>query len=172
MRIRKKIMLLAMLPSLVLAGVFVLNEYRVEARAEAEVDAVYTEKVTIKKQSGGKHVFTLEIADTPIDIQIGLMHRTSMPRDHGMLFLFPDPRETRFWMKNTKIPLDMLFVDADGKIINIHRRATPDSLQGVPSGGKVLGVIEINGGRADEVGIKIGDYVDHDAFGKPDASGQ
>jgi len=127
------------------------------------------DKTVVMKQSGGHHTFKLEIASRPIDVEIGLMHRKYMPKDHGMLFqLGKDPRVISFWMKNTLIPLDMLFVGPDGTIVNIHHNATPKSLTSVPSQLPVTAVIELNGGRADETGIKIGDRVLHAYFGTAD----
>jgi len=123
------------------------------------------ETVVIEMQGGKTHKFDLEIAGTPMDIEIGLMHRKYMSKDRGMLFQMGTPmRELRFWMKNTLIPLDMLFVDMEGKIVNIHHKAVPQSLTPIPSKFPVKGVIELNGGRAEEVGIRIGDYVRHAYF--------
>jgi len=127
------------------------------------------EKAVVMKQDGGQHAFKLEIAAKPIDIEIGLMHRKYMPKNHGMMFqLGKTPRHISFWMKNTLIPLDMLFVAADGSIANIHHNAVPQSLTGIPSQMPVTAVIEINGGRAAETGIKIGDRVLHPYFGTAD----
>lgn len=124
------------------------------------------EKAVVMKQDGSRHVFKLEIAAKPIDIEIGLMHRKYMPKDHGMMFqMGREPRVISFWMKNTLIPLDMLFVGADGTIANIHHNATPLSLTGIPSQLPITAVIELNGGRANETGIKIGDRVLHPYFG-------
>lgn len=124
------------------------------------------DKTVIVKQNGKKHTFNLEIASKPIDVEIGLMYRKKMPKDHGMMFqLGKEPRLVSFWMKNTLIPLDMLFVAADGTIANIHRNAQPESLTSVPSQAPVTAVIELNGGRADAVGLSIGDRVLHPYFG-------
>ncbi len=128
------------------------------------------ETAVIEMQDGKTHKFDLEIAAKPMDIEIGLMHRKYMSKDRGMLFQMGTPmREIRFWMKNTLISLDMLFVDTDGKIVNIHHKAIPESLTSIPSKFPVKAVIELNGGRAEEVGIRIGDYVRHSYF-KTDAS--
>lgn len=139
------------------------------AGAQAEENYQTTlpvEKTVIVKQDGKKHTFNLEIASKPIDIQIGLMYREKMPKDHGMMFqMGKTPQVVSFWMKNTLIPLDMLFVAADGTIANIHRNAQPGSLTSVPSQLPVTAVIELNGGRADAVGLSIGDRVLHPYFG-------
>lgn len=124
------------------------------------------EKLTVQFQAGGTHDFEVEVAAKPIDLEMGLMFRKDMAKDHGMLFELGAPaKTTSFWMKHTLIPLDMLFVDEGGKIINIHRNAVPEDLTGIPSGGPVTAVIELNGGRADDVGIHIGDHVLHPYFG-------
>ena len=124
------------------------------------------EKIVVMKQDGGQQAFKVEIAAKAIDIEIGLMHRKYMPKDHGMFFqIGREPRAISFWMKNTLIPLDMLFVGAEGTIVNIHHNATPLSLASVPSQLPVTAVIELNGGRADATGIKIGDRVLHPYFG-------
>jgi uncharacterized protein len=124
-----------------------------------------TEPLVIETAAGKKIKFTVEIAETPIEQKIGLMFRTTMPRDHGMLFLSgKEPRQTAFWMQNTRIPLDMIFVRADGVIENIVENAVPGSLEPRPSTGPVTGAIELNGGVTKEQGIAAGDRVIHDWF--------
>lgn len=93
------------------------------------------------------------------------MYRRSMAPDAGMLFDFGRPQPTTFWMKNTLIPLDMLFVGADGRIVNIHERAVPMSEEMIPSQGIVRAVIELNGGTAARLGIRPGDRVIYPIFG-------
>ena len=87
------------------------------------------------------------------------MNRSELGPDHGMIFPFDPPRDAAFWMKNTLIPLDMVFVRADGSIANIAANTVPLSLDSVPSDGPVKAVLEIAGGRAAELGIKPGDKV-------------
>ena len=87
------------------------------------------------------------------------MNRSELAPDHGMIFPFDPPRDAAFWMKNTLIPLDMVFVRADGTIANIAENTVPLSLDAVPSEGPVKAVLEIAGGRAAELGIKAGDKV-------------
>ncbi len=125
------------------------------------------ERVLVTLKNGDTHEFDLEIARAPVDIEIGLMFRKKMDKDHGMMFqLGQPPREVSFWMKNTLIPLDMLFVAEDGTIVNIHRNAVPQSLTAIPSVQPVTCVIELNGGRAEKLGINIGDKVVHRYFRK------
>jgi uncharacterized membrane protein (UPF0127 family) len=103
--------------------------------------------------------FTVEIADTDAARELGLMNRKALSPDRGMLFDFKSPQPVAFWMKNTLIPLDMIFIDKDGQIISIAANATPLSEKPIPSGGDVLGVLEIGGGRAGKDGVRVGDRV-------------
>ena len=103
--------------------------------------------------------FQVEIADTDASREYGLMYRKSLAPSFGMLFDFKVPQPVAFWMKNTLIPLDMLFIASDGRVISIVRNATPMSENPIPSGGDVLGVLEIRGGRAAEIGVEPGDRV-------------
>ena len=119
--------------------------------------------------STGEHAFTVEVVDTPEGRQRGLMYRTSLAPDAGMLFDFKTTEEVSFWMMNTYIPLDMLFIRADGTIANIHVNAIPHDPTGIPSEGPVQFVLEIPGGRSVELGIKAGDKVEHPRV-KPAAS--
>jgi hypothetical protein len=120
--------------------------------------------VTIAAGSG-KHVFHVEIVTTPEQMAQGLMYRKSLAPDAGMLFDYGRPQPASFWMKNTLIPLDMIFIGADGRIVNIHERAVPHSLDPIPSAGPVRAVLEVNGGTASRLGIKPGDRVLHPIFG-------
>jgi uncharacterized membrane protein (UPF0127 family) len=118
------------------------------------------EQVPLTITSGTrKHRFTVEIARTPQEQGYGLMNRSELAPDRGMIFPFDLPRDAAFWMKNTLIPLDMIFVRADGSIANIAANTVPLSLDPVPSDGPVKAVLEIAGGRAAELGIKPGDKV-------------
>jgi uncharacterized membrane protein (UPF0127 family) len=114
-----------------------------------------------------KAEFDVEIASQPIDLHVGLMFRKEMAKDRGMLFEFGDePKEESFWMKDTLIPLDMIFVAADGHIVNIHPNARPGDITPIPSLEPVTAVLEINGGMAEGLGIKVGDKVLHPYFKK------
>lgn len=103
--------------------------------------------------------FTMEVAPDEASREHGLMFRRAMADDHGMIFDFHTPQTVAFWMKNTLIPLDMLFVGADGRIVNIGAMAKPHDETPVPSAGPIRAVIEINGGLAERLGIKPGDRV-------------
>lgn len=123
------------------------------------------QQVVIVKQDGSRDTFRAEIATKPMDLQVGLMHRKSLDKDAGMLFYFGGGEgEISFWMKNTLIPLDMIFIRADGSIAHIHEKAVPESLASVPSRYPVAAVLEINGGESAARGIKPGDRVEHAFF--------
>lgn len=101
----------------------------------------------------------VEIADTPGEQKHGLMNRTTLPRDTGMLFVFDDDDRRYFWMENTFIPLDMIFIGRDLRIIDIHENATPLSREIIASSGPCRYVLEINGGLCAASGIGVGDRV-------------
>ena len=105
------------------------------------------------RSDGKVHRFTVELARTPDEQAYGLMHRTKLGPDEGMLFPFPQPRPASFWMKNTLIPLDMIFIRADGSIARIAANTTPHSLESVGVGEPVAAVLELRGGRAAELDI-------------------
>jgi hypothetical protein len=108
------------------------------------------------RSSTATHNFTVEVAATPEQQERGLMFRKSLAGDRGMIFPYDPPQDVSFWMKNTLIPLDIVFIRADGTIARItHAKAL--SLEPLPAGEPVAGVLEIRGGRAAELGIKEGD---------------
>ncbi|NJM50527.1 MAG: DUF192 domain-containing protein [Sphingomonadales bacterium] len=111
-------------------------------------------------KSGKKtHSFTAEIAATGPQQAQGLMFRRSLADDAGMIFPFPQARPASFWMKNTVIPLDIIFIGADGTIESIGENAVPYSLDTVSSKGSVQAVLELRGGLTSELGIKAGDTI-------------
>lgn len=112
----------------------------------------------------GRTRFFVEIADNDAERERGLMFRKELAPDRGMLFNFHQPREVAFWMKNTLIPLDIIYIQADGTVLSIARNTTPKSEAPIPSGGPILGVLELAGGRAAEVGLMPGDRVEHRIF--------
>ncbi|HZF25233.1 MAG TPA: DUF192 domain-containing protein [Steroidobacteraceae bacterium] len=113
-----------------------------------------------------RHDFTVWVADTPSRRGQGLMFVKSLPPATGMLFVFAEPQGVSMWMKNTLIPLDMLFVAANGQVIHIAANAEPESLATISSMGLVTGVIELAGGEAKRLGIHTGDRIIHPAFSK------
>ena len=112
----------------------------------------------------GEARFTVELADEPEERSRGLMHRESMARSAGMLFVYEHPQPAAFWMKNTLIPLDMIFTDSTGRIVHIHENAIPHDETPIPGGNDVFAVLEINGGLSAKFGIKTGDTLVHRAF--------
>jgi uncharacterized protein len=107
----------------------------------------------------GVHVFTVEIADNDAERAKGLMYRRELPEGQGMLFDFHREQEVSFWMQNTYIPLDMLFIRGDGRILRIAENTEPLSTRLIPSGGPVRAVLEVIGGTTRKLGIAPGDRV-------------
>jgi uncharacterized membrane protein (UPF0127 family) len=118
-----------------------------------------SEPLEIRKQDGTVLHFTVELATTESERQLGLMNRDQMADDHGMLFDFGESRPVYMWMKNTYLPLDMLFMSAKGRIEHIHPDALPLSEDIIDSHGKVRFVLELNGGLTTRLGIKPGDMI-------------
>jgi uncharacterized membrane protein (UPF0127 family) len=116
--------------------------------------------VPLQIQSGGRtHDFTVEVALTPEQQAQGLMFRESLGPNEGMIFPFPSPRPASFWMKNTLIPLDMIFIRPDGTIGRIAVNTVPRSLEPVAFNEPTAAVLELAGGRSVQLGIKAGDRV-------------
>jgi uncharacterized membrane protein (UPF0127 family) len=115
--------------------------------------------LTIVDDNGHRHAFQVEMATTPQQQETGLMFRTAVPADGGMLFLFPTVQPEPFWMKNTLVPLDMVFINPDGTIRAIAENTVPESLAPVDSGGPVLAVLELQGGLTAKEDISVGDRV-------------
>ncbi|MFY8038977.1 MAG: DUF192 domain-containing protein [Bosea sp. (in: a-proteobacteria)] len=114
--------------------------------------------------ASGRHDFQVEVMRTPDERAKGLMFRRFMPADRGMLFDFQRVEPVAMWMQNTYIPLDMIFIRADGSVARIAERAEPLSTRTIPSGEPVLSVLELNGGIAEKIGLKPGDKVEHGLF--------
>jgi uncharacterized membrane protein (UPF0127 family) len=129
------------------------------APAESGAQSGLREVPLTVRSATGAHRFTVEVAATPEQQEIGLMFRRAIDPDRGMIFPYDPPQAVAFWMKNTLIPLDMVFIRADGTIARITT-ATPLSLDPMPSGEPVAAVLEIAGGRAAQLGIDAGDKVD------------
>ena len=119
-------------------------------------------RVIVATRGGKEQAFTVEIADTPAKREMGLQYRSDLTDDQGMLFLFPSESELTFWMKNTPIPLDMIFIGGDMKIAGIVREAVPFTLSPRSVGAPSRYVLEIKGGLAKERGIEAGDTVRFD----------
>ncbi|HJU62507.1 MAG TPA: DUF192 domain-containing protein [Candidatus Binatia bacterium] len=116
-------------------------------------------KVIIQTKENRELTFQVEVADTPAKRELGLQYRRELPADRGMIFLFPSESHHSFWMKNTPIPLDMIFINGDRKIVGIVEQAVPFSTdsRSVPAASQF--VLEINGGLAGRYGVKVGDSI-------------
>ena len=122
------------------------------------------ENLSVATQGGQRQTFRVEVARNDADRAQGLMFRRSMPADQGMLFDFGRVEPVSMWMQNTYLPLDMLFIRADGTIARIAANTEPLSTRTIPSGEPVLSVLELNAGTAAKLGIKPGDRVEHPLF--------
>ncbi len=126
--------------------------------------ATQTQSLEIVTKSGVQ-VFTVEMAVTNEERMKGLMYRKSLPEGRGMLFDFSPEQDVQMWMKNTYIPLDMIFIRSDGTVLSIAENTTPLSEKVISSGGLAKGVLEVIAGTARKYGIAPGDHVAHPLFG-------
>lgn len=144
-----------------LASLWLMPSLSADPLHEVEIDT-----------ASGAHRFSVELARSAAEREHGLMDRRSMPRDHGMLFQFESEQPLVFWMKDTFIPLDMIFVDQRGRVVGIKHDAKPMDETLIPSGKPALGVVELNAGIADAIGLKLGDHVKNPIFDTaPDPKG-
>lgn len=133
------------------------------AQAQPAGAACRTDTVTLRGDWGQAR-FSVELADTPQTRSQGLMHRESMPKSAGMLFIYDAPQRATFWMRNTLISLDMIFTDDTGVVQHVHHRAIPGDETTIDGGDGILTVLEINGGLARAMGITPGSEMRHPAF--------
>jgi len=147
-------------------GVFAAAVFMLVLAAGAAAQAADESMLEIVTKDG-VHVFTIEMARTNEERQKGLMFRKELPEGRGMLFDFKPDQDVSMWMRNTYIPLDMLFINGDGTIRRIAENTEPLSERTIPSGGPVRGVLEVIGGTAKKLGIKAGDKVAHPLFSAP-----
>jgi uncharacterized membrane protein (UPF0127 family) len=127
------------------------------------LDTKKLQAVTVVTQNGSQS-FTVEFASTPAQRARGLMFKTRLPEREGMLFDFGRDQEIRMWMKNTLIPLDMIFIQSDGRIRRIEQNAKPESLRPISSNGSARAVLELRAGTSKKYGIAPGDHVVHRLF--------
>ena len=154
---RVRLSLLVLLPLLLLlAGA---------AAASAQLQRFPTAALVIET-STGRQEFKVEVASTPLQWEQGLMFRQNLAPDAGMLFDFKAVAPMSMWMKNTFIPLDMVFIDAQGRVINIAERTVPQSLEPVSAAAPARAVLELNAGTASRLGIRPGDRVLFPIFGE------
>jgi uncharacterized protein len=123
------------------------------------------EKLVIVTHNGAEHVFNVEMATTEEQQTVGEMFRKNVPPDGGMLFDWGAPRTSDMWMKNTLVSLDMVFINADGKIRSIYEDATPRSLAVIDSRGPVRATLELAAGITAKLDIRVGDTVKQRIFG-------
>lgn len=140
------------------AAAFMLMPLGVYAQETCSLDTVSL------RGDWGQARFNVEIADDPTEQAQGLMHREELPASAGMLFVYPAPQIAQYWMRNTLIPLDMLFLDAHGVVQHIHHQAIPLDETPIFGGDQVRAVLEINGGMAKKLGITEGSALRHPAF--------
>lgn len=114
----------------------------------------------------GQARFSVEVADDASERSQGLMHRESMPRSAGMLFVYEHPQRVAFWMRNTLIPLDMIFLDQTGTVMRVHENAIPLDETAIPGGDNIQYVLEINGGLTTLFGIEEGTELRHPSIGE------
>lgn len=153
------------LKALLMAGVIVGS-----GADGALADAACSEDAVHLRGDWGQGRFSVEVADDPEERAQGLMNREDLSQWAGMLFVYPDPRQVGFWMKNTLIPLDMIFIDKTGTVARVHANAEPGDLTPIMGGSPdIKAVLEVNGGLAARVGIAPGTQIRHPAFAEHSA---
>jgi hypothetical protein len=145
------------LVALLLLGAPAIATAQPVAVAQATLREIPLRLMTAKRT----HRYSVELAATPREQQIGMMFRTRLARGRGMLFPFAAPRPLSFWMENTLISLDLVFVGADRRVLNVAARATPLSRAFLSSQGAAVAVLEIGAGEAARIGLRAGDRVEY-----------
>ncbi|HXP72746.1 MAG TPA: DUF192 domain-containing protein [Stellaceae bacterium] len=145
----------------VLAGVGLIA---LSGAARAQL-ATFSKSKLVIETSKGKFPFDIELALTPPQMEQGLMFRRALAADAGMLFDYGNPQTIAMWMKNTLIPLDMIFIAKDGKVVDFRERAVPMSLDTIESKVPARAVLEVNAGTVARLGVQIGDTIHHAFFG-------
>lgn len=140
----------------------------VSATASSSAQATFPKGELSIKTADNYYDFDIELALDDSHRQYGLMFRTELPEMNGMLFVYDRRRELSMWMRNTFIPLDILFIDDEGKIMNIAENCQPRSLSLIRSEGRAKAVLEVNGGLTEKLGIKVGDVIIHETFENTD----
>lgn len=132
-----------------------------DAMSQAPISRLEPLKVITENRT---YKFKVEIADDDLERQKGLMYRERLAKNRGMLFLFPDMRPRAFWMRNTLIPLDIIYISDRGVVVSIQKSAVPFNETPLPSYGYAQVVLEVQGGLTDALGIKVGDRIEHRFF--------
>jgi uncharacterized membrane protein (UPF0127 family) len=130
----------------------------------ARAEAPCRDDVVFLRGDWGSARFSVDVADTPEQRSRGLMFVESMPTMSGMLFVYDREQAVSFWMKNTLIPLDMIFADSSGVVQKVHDTAVPGDLTSIPGGSNIQFVLEVNGGMAKKLGISVGSEMRHPAI--------
>ena len=136
----------------------------VAAGMAAATDVCREDQINLRGDWGEAR-FTVEVVDDKNERAQGLMHRENLPKSAGMLFVYETPRTVRFWMRDTLIPLDMIFADETGTVRRVHHRAVPLSEKLIPGGKGIQYVLEINGGLAETLNITTGSELRHPSIG-------
>ena len=137
-----------------------------DAGRDPQLAGLFASNLKVETAAGDTHRFVVYLATTDEQRRKGLMFVENLPEEHGMLFLFGAPRPLGMWMKNTILPLDMLFIRPDGTVANVARDTVPGSLDSIRSDGAVSAVLELNAGVTERLGIEAGDRVLHPMLGK------
>ena len=148
------------------AARFLIAAATVLATAASATADCAPDRIDIRADDGVA-TFSVEIAADAASRSRGLMEREAMPRDHGMLFVYPSARPVAFWMKNTPLPLDIIYLNRRGVVCSIAAHTTPFSLKPIPSGCAAQTVLELNAGEAKAAGIRVGAPVRHPAVVRP-----
>jgi hypothetical protein len=156
-----------LLPALILAFAMIAGVIPTSAQIAAQIELQRFERdvLAIETADGRRHRLEVELALTGAQHAQGLMYRRSLAEDAGMLFLYGGTGMLSMWMKNTPIPLDMMFIAPDGRIVDIAERTVPYSLETISARLPASAVLEVNGGTVARLGVKPGDRVLHRAFG-------
>jgi uncharacterized membrane protein (UPF0127 family) len=153
-------------PALALGLLYGLTHpYPSPAQATEQTEGCRLDRVELRGD-WGQASFSVEIADDEAERAQGLMFRESLARGAGMLFVYPEPQTAAFWMKNSLIPLDIIFLNETGQVIRIQADAVPGDLTPLPGGDNVFAVLEINAGLAARYGISAGSEMRHEVFSK------
>jgi uncharacterized membrane protein (UPF0127 family) len=160
----KRVVLFLAVGSLLL--VLGIAGWRSNLNAPADAPVFPHDHLIIARADGKQFPFAIEVATTPAQHEYGLMHRHALAADAGMIFLYDPPDTVSMWMKDTPLPLDMLFVRADGTIEKIATHAVPFDVTPIEADEPVRAVIELNAGTADRLGLKTGDKVVYAGFSK------
>ena len=141
-----------------------------DAEPTAAQPTLKQDRLAVVGQDGTRHDFTVELARTPRQQEVGLMFRTSIPAGGGMLFVWPEPQQSAMWMKHCPVPEDMVFIGADNRIMHIAEDTVPYSLANVDSHGPAKATLELQGGITAKLGIRVGDLVRSPELGAPGKS--